>query len=139
MNLPFLRSWWSNRDSDRPMDQPPQPVPEPTPDGDRLDSWKEIAVYLDRGVRTVQRWEKEQSLPVHRHKNRQHQGPVFAFKGEIDVWWRTHRTELEGENGNGETPAVRRPSGACLACRCGGCRCGRPHRAQRRHPLLLRP
>ena len=25
---------------------------------DRLDSWKEIAAYLGRGVRTVQRWER---------------------------------------------------------------------------------
>jgi hypothetical protein len=32
----------------------------------RLDSWKEIASYLGRGVRTVQRWECEEGLPVHR-------------------------------------------------------------------------
>ena len=36
------------------------------PLGDRLDSWKEIAAYLGRGVRTVQRWEREEGLPVHR-------------------------------------------------------------------------
>ena len=34
---------------------------------DRLDSWKEIAAYLNRSVRTVTRWEREESLPVHRH------------------------------------------------------------------------
>lgn len=32
----------------------------------RLDSWKEIAAYLCRGERTVKRWERERSLPVHR-------------------------------------------------------------------------
>src|SRR3954463_10845884 len=32
----------------------------------RLDSWKEIAAYLRRGVRTVQRWERDEGLPVHR-------------------------------------------------------------------------
>ena len=34
--------------------------------GERLDSWKEIAAYLRRDVRTVQRWEERESLPVHR-------------------------------------------------------------------------
>jgi hypothetical protein len=33
---------------------------------DRLESWKEIAAYLGRDLRTVMRWEKERSLPVHR-------------------------------------------------------------------------
>ena len=35
--------------------------------GDRLDSWKEIAAYLHRDVTTVQRWEKREGMPVHRH------------------------------------------------------------------------
>ena len=41
-----------------------------SPEG-RLDSWKEIAAYLGRGIRTVQRWEREEGLPVHRiaHEN----------------------------------------------------------------------
>jgi hypothetical protein len=34
---------------------------------DRLDSWKEIAAYLNRDVTTVQRWEKREGMPVHRH------------------------------------------------------------------------
>jgi hypothetical protein len=51
----------------------------------RLDSWKEIAVYLDREVRTVQRWEKREHLPVHRHLHRK-MGSIFAFKHEIDSW-----------------------------------------------------
>ena len=38
------------------------------PDTDRLDSWKEVAVHLGRSTRTVQRWEKEEGLPVHRRE-----------------------------------------------------------------------
>lgn len=51
----------------------------------RLNSWKEIAVYLDRGVRTVQRWEQELGLPVHRI-SKNDRGPVFAYRQEIDRW-----------------------------------------------------
>src|SRR5207249_9472999 len=35
-------------------------------EGSRLDSWKEIAAYLGRGITTVQRWEQKEGLPVHR-------------------------------------------------------------------------
>jgi TolB-like protein/tetratricopeptide (TPR) repeat protein len=52
---------------------------------DRLDSWKEIAAYLRRGVRTVRRWERDEGLPVHRHVHRV-LGSVYAFKSEIDRW-----------------------------------------------------
>jgi TolB-like protein/thioredoxin-like negative regulator of GroEL len=55
---------------------------------DRLDSWKAIATYLDRGVRTVRRWEHEEGLPVHRHMHHT-LGSVYAFKSEIDAWRRT--------------------------------------------------
>ena len=41
---------------------------------DRLDSWKEIAAYLRKGLRTVQRWERTEGLPVRRLA----QGSVFA-------------------------------------------------------------
>jgi TolB-like protein/cytochrome c-type biogenesis protein CcmH/NrfG len=53
--------------------------------GDRLDSWKEIAAYANRGVRTVRRWEREEGLPVHRHVHRK-LGSVYAYKSEIDAW-----------------------------------------------------
>jgi hypothetical protein len=53
--------------------------------GNRLDSWKEIASYLDREVRTVQRWEKRESLPIHRHIHHKI-GSIYAFKTEIDEW-----------------------------------------------------
>jgi tetratricopeptide (TPR) repeat protein len=52
---------------------------------DRLDSWKEIAAYLKRDVRTVQRWEKTENLPVRRHLHEK-QGTVYAFRAEIDSW-----------------------------------------------------
>src|SRR5438067_10086154 len=50
-----------------------------------LNSWKAIAVYLDRGVRTVQRWERELGLHV-RRITRSNRGPVFAFRAELDLW-----------------------------------------------------
>ena len=63
---------------------------------DRLDSWKEIATYLRREVRTVQLWEKKEGLPVHRHLHQQ-LGSVYAFRPEIDRWRREisrHRSPL---------------------------------------------
>lgn len=54
---------------------------------DRLDSWKEIAAYLGREVRTVQLWEKSEGLPIHRHQHAR-QGSVYAFKSELDAWKR---------------------------------------------------
>jgi TolB-like protein len=60
---------------------------------DRLDSWKEIAAYLTRGVRTVRRWEREEGLPVHRHQHRV-LGSVYAYKSEIEAWRQTGRRRL---------------------------------------------
>src|SRR5215467_12965581 len=51
----------------------------------KLDSWKEIADYLDREVRTVQRWEKTENLPVHRHEH-QKKSTVYAYAIELDEW-----------------------------------------------------
>ena len=53
--------------------------------GKRLDSWKEIALYLGKNVRTVVRWEKERGLPIRRLPGGKRQ-PVFAFTAEIDAW-----------------------------------------------------
>ena len=52
---------------------------------DPLDSWKEIAAYLNRSVRTVQRWEKREGLPIHRHVH-ERASSVSAYKNEIDAW-----------------------------------------------------
>ena len=63
------------------------------PVAERLDSWKEIASFLGRGVRTVQRWERDEGLPVHRlaHARR---GSVFAYRHELTSWWESRRTSL---------------------------------------------
>ena len=50
-----------------------------------LSSWKEIAAYLNRGVRTVQRWEAELGLPVRRPRSR-NRSAVIAFRSELDQW-----------------------------------------------------
>ena len=63
---------------------------------DRLNSWKDIAVYLSRDVRTVLRWEKNEELPVHRHLHGKG-ASVYAFKSEIDRWWSNRRPRLESE------------------------------------------
>ena len=63
----------------------------PSPE-DRLDSWKEIAAYLRREVRTVQRWERFAGLPVHRIPIGK-QGAVYAYKTELDAWYRDRRPQ----------------------------------------------
>lgn len=64
----------------------------PRSSADRLDSWKEIASYLRRDVRTVQRWEKKERLPVYRHQHDK-LGSVYAYKGELDAWFTTRQQE----------------------------------------------
>jgi TolB-like protein len=60
--------------------------------GRRLDSWKAIAQYLGRDVRSVQRWEQERGLPVHRLPGEK-SSAVFAYEDELDRWL------LTGERG----------------------------------------
>jgi predicted DNA-binding transcriptional regulator AlpA len=50
-----------------------------------LNSWKEIAHYLDRGVRTVQRWEKDLAFPVRRPRGKSGR-VVIALRSDIDNW-----------------------------------------------------
>jgi Tol biopolymer transport system component len=50
-----------------------------------LESWKEIAAYLQRDAKTASRWEKEEGLPVHRH-NHKSRSSVYAYPSEIDAW-----------------------------------------------------
>jgi tetratricopeptide (TPR) repeat protein len=74
--------------------QPVPSEPQKTSAADRVDSWKEIAAYLKRSVRTVHRWESEQGLPVRRHLH-QSSGTVYAFKSELDRWWANRKIEAE--------------------------------------------
>jgi TolB-like protein/tetratricopeptide (TPR) repeat protein len=68
-------------------DQPPET---------RLESWKEIATYVKRDVSTVQRWEKREGMPVHRHLHDK-RGSVYALSSELDAWMQSRRPQLEGE------------------------------------------
>lgn len=52
-----------------------------------LGSWKEIANFLGKGVRTVQRWERYSGLPVHRPSGSS-KGVVLAFPPELEQWAR---------------------------------------------------
>ena len=67
---------------------PDSPIAAQRPQEDRLDSWKEIAAFMNRDVRTVQRWEKSEGLPVHRHLHEK-AGSVYAYRAELQVWWRS--------------------------------------------------
>jgi Tol biopolymer transport system component len=65
----------------------------------RLDSWKKIAAHFNRDVTTVQRWERREGMPVHRHVHDK-QGSVYAFRSELDAWWEGRRGKLP-DSGNG--------------------------------------
>ena len=57
----------------------PEPAEKP------LQSWKEIAAYLERDIRTARRWEKEAGLPIRRHTGGK-RSSVYAYPSEIDAW-----------------------------------------------------
>jgi len=77
-----------------PFPSPPGVQKAANGNGQRLDSWKEIAAYLKRGARTVQRWERESGLPVHRLRHEK-LGSVYAWTGELDEWWKSHGSRDE--------------------------------------------
>src|SRR5579859_7437920 len=62
---------------------------------DRLDSWKEIASYLRRDVRTVQRWEKKEGLPVYRHLHDK-LGSIYAYRNELTDWFNARQQSGAG-------------------------------------------
>ena len=71
-----------------------------------LSSWKEIAGYIGRSVRTVQRWERELGLPVHR-PSAKNEGVVVALPAELDAWVRamptnSHFKGADGIDANGD-------------------------------------
>jgi uncharacterized protein YdcH (DUF465 family) len=71
-----------------------------------LNSWKEIAKYLGRGVRTIQRYEEELGLPIHRPASRE-RSAVLAFADELEWWLRNtptrKGTRSNPTNGNSST------------------------------------
>jgi Tol biopolymer transport system component len=87
------------------MGNPSSSVPPPErPPEDRLDSWKEIASYLNRDVTTVQRWEKREAMPIHRHLHDK-MGSVYASRAELDAWARGRNLQSTQQNGNSAPPS----------------------------------
>jgi Tol biopolymer transport system component len=80
---------------------------------ERLDSWKAIAAYVKRDVTTVQRWERREGMPVHRHLHDK-QGSVYAFCSELDAWSAGRRvgTAQNGEESPGASEPAARASTA---------------------------
>jgi hypothetical protein len=98
------------------MSDPPSrasPTPFDRQPDDRLDSWKEIAAYMKRDVTTVQRWEKREGMPVHRHVHDK-MGSVYAFRTDLDAWARRRSPALVDDTVQGsprlgeERPAAER-------------------------------
>src|SRR5215472_5673563 len=78
-----------------------------TPELLRLDSWKEIAAYLRKDIRTVQLWEKREGLPVHRHAHTA-RATVYAYASELEAWL-AERQQKGAANSSAESapnPAV---------------------------------
>jgi hypothetical protein len=90
------------------MGEPSFEIPplEKAPDR-RLDSWKEIAAYLARDVTTVQRWEKREGMPVHRHLHDK-RGSVYALPEELDAWIQSRnlRADEPEKKPEAETPPI---------------------------------
>jgi hypothetical protein len=79
-----------------------------------LNSWKEIASYLGRGVRTVQRWERDLGLPVHRPKGKD-RSAVVAFSEELDKW--LQQTPVRSATRFADPQPVRREATAAVSTR----------------------
>jgi hypothetical protein len=77
-----------------------RPDPEPNTPQKTLESWKQIAAFLDRSERTARRWESHEGLPIHRRGHQKHD-TVFAYKHEIEAWTR-RRTRVGGADSSGE-------------------------------------
>jgi TolB-like protein/Flp pilus assembly protein TadD len=83
----------------------------------RLDSWKEIAAYLERDITTVQRWEKREGMPVHRHLHDK-RGSVYALSSELDDWRKSRKLHLqEDQQEPAAAPGVPENSGQALVPR----------------------
>lgn len=77
-------------------ESPPATMPPVRELEDLLDSWKEIAAYLNRDIKTVQRWEKREGMPIHRHLH-ERGGSVYAYRSELDAWLHSRNLSLEEE------------------------------------------
>lgn len=50
-----------------------------------LSGWKDVASYMGMGVRTVQRYERHQGLPIRRPAGNI-RASILAVKNELDAW-----------------------------------------------------
>jgi serine/threonine-protein kinase len=93
--------------------QSPASTVAPIAPGELLNSWKEIASYLNRDIRTLQRWERSKDLPIHRLPGGD-KPAVYALKSELDAWLRSRALHTLDEEVR--LPAVAReaPSVAVL-------------------------
>jgi TolB-like protein/cytochrome c-type biogenesis protein CcmH/NrfG len=72
----------------------------------KLESWGEIAAYLRREIRTVQRWEKTLGLPIRRLQVGK-QSSVYAFPSELDKWYLEREPQVKEEERSDEhTPTA---------------------------------
>jgi len=66
-----------------------------------LRSWKDISAHLGVDVRTCHRWEAKHGMPVHRAEGTEKKSLVFAYKDELDAWFkrtfRNHKGAREEE------------------------------------------
>jgi hypothetical protein len=51
-----------------------------------LSSWKDIAAYTGKGVRTVQRWDRDFGLPVRRPVGSSTKSAVLLYRSDLDAW-----------------------------------------------------
>jgi len=86
---PSVKIFWKTRKH--------TPMESPSVHHQRLETWKEIAAYLGRGIRTVQRWEREMGLPVYREAGGKSER-VFSWTDELDAWQRgePHTRQVAG-------------------------------------------
>ena len=70
-----------------------------------LRSWKDISAYLGCDVRTCHRWEAKHGMPVHRAEGGGRRSPVFAYKGELDAWFRDTFRSAPAPGGSPVLPA----------------------------------
>ena len=92
----------------------PAKEPAASQQGERLDSWKAIAAYVKRDVTTVQRWEKREGMPVHRHLHDK-RGSIYAFRGELDSWMAMRGAQLPAEKRRPVRPLYLAAGAAAIA------------------------
>ena len=63
------------------MPAPDQPPP--------LTSWKDIALFMGKAVRTAQRWERDLGLPIRRRTGVRSENLVALERSDFDAWMAT--------------------------------------------------